>query len=699
MSISPLFPSLTEAISANINTNSQDITRKYHGSGCPCCAGGLTYGANLKVNGAPSSFGTTQALATQLTSESNGWFDDTTPYEGKWNLGATGTYAKNGILTYNVAGTTNQFPNEEGLLQPADIDGITDSNYLEQIRESIKFLNLSTGITFNEVTGNNADIDFTDNLPGAYQQYDEKSKQSDTLTYANKAQININDGGGYGLPSEGFGEFFSTTVLHEIYHALGLGHLGNYNKEIDFDTDAVFKNDSKLLSIMSYVDPADNPYIDKPNIGGGLYGASESNVSTGLVADLLSIDDLYAEFGFGGSKAFTDDTVYGFNTNITAEDSKIWNEFTTLAAKSGYSIVDGGGDDTIDLSGYSVSQLLDLRAFDKDSTSTYFSNIAGTFNNLSIAVGTIIENAIGGSAADIITGNSAANSINGLAGNDTLLGGAGNDSLDGGVGIDTALFSGTLNDYNVSFSLSGLRLIDQRAGSPDGTDTLTNIEFVDFNGVSVSWASLMRQFGPSPAPSFPLETAPTPTPSSIQTNDGFTQFTDADDTLIGQSNIKYRMMGGNDFLETIAGLNNFANGNMGDDNIVLRGGSGEYLGGKDSDTFEVFAAEDGTSVNGNRGEDTIIGSVSGVTYRGGKDNDTLAVSQGEVWGDLGVDVFRGVTGEGYAVIQDYIEEDLVELAMDGVWSKIESGLMFTDNSGDQIMLLVGISDIDQVTLT
>ena len=51
------------------------------------------------------------------------------------------------------------------------------------------------------------------------------------------------------------------------------------------------------------------------------------------------------------------------------------------------------------------------------------------------------------------------------------------------------------------------------------------------------------------------------------------------------------------------------------------------------------------------------------------------------------------------MIQDYtIGEDVVELTMDGIWSKTESGLMFTDNSGDQIMLLVGINEIEQVTL-
>ena len=138
---------------------------------------------------------------------------------------------------------------------------------------------------------------------------------------------------------------------------------------------------------------------------------------------------------------------------------------------------------------------------------------------------------------------------------------------------------------------------------------------------------------------------------------------------------------------------------MGEDTIILRGGFGEYLGGKGGDTFIVIETEAGTLISANRGTDIITGSVSGVIYRAGKDDDVIAVSQGKVWGDLGDDVFRGVTGEGYAEIQDYtIGEDIVELAMDGVWSNVGDGLMFTDDSGDQLILLLGINDIKQVTV-
>ena len=114
--------------------------------------------------------------------------------------------------------------------------------------------------------------------------------------------------------------------------------------------------------------------------------------------------------------------------------------------------------------------------------------------------------------------------------------------------------------------------------------------------------------------------------------------------------------------------------------------------------IEVIGAKEGSEINGNKGKDTIAGSA-GITYRGGADDDLIQVSQGDVWGDKDVDTFVGVAGDGYAVIQDYtIGEDLIEINMDGNWSKIESGLMFTDNLGDQIMLLVGINDLEQVTL-
>ncbi|HEX8444054.1 MAG TPA: M10 family metallopeptidase C-terminal domain-containing protein, partial [Allosphingosinicella sp.] len=73
---------------------------------------------------------------------------------------------------------------------------------------------------------------------------------------------------------------------------------------------------------------------------------------------------------------------------------------------------------------------------------TGVSGVAATeYMNLSIAYGSIIENAIGGSARDVIWGNDVANRLEGRGGNDVLNGFAGADTLVGGQGADTFVFS------------------------------------------------------------------------------------------------------------------------------------------------------------------------------------------------------------------------------------------------------------------
>ena len=135
------------------------------------------------------------------------------------------------------------------------------------------------------------------------------------------------------------------------------------------------------------------------------------------------------------------------------------------------------------------------------------------------------------------------------------------------------------------------------------------------------------------------------------------------------------------------------------DNSSDRGYQGTMRGGGGADLFEVGNIEGEFLVNGNQGEDFITG-IGNIVYRGGKDNDVIAVSQGEVYGDKGADTFIGVKGDGYAVIQDYtIGEDMIEIDLDGVWDQMFGGSMFTDTSGDQILFLAGIDDIQQVETT
>ena len=100
-----------------------------------------------------------------------------------------------------------------------------------------------------------------------------------------------------------------------------------------------------------------------------------------------------------------------------------------------------------------------------------------------------IDNAIGGSGNDTITGNAIANTLNGGNGNDTLTGGAGNDTIIGGSGTDVAVFSGAYANYQINYNSATqtFTVVDQRSGSPDGTDAITGVENFQFsNGTFAS---------------------------------------------------------------------------------------------------------------------------------------------------------------------------------------------------------------------
>jgi Ca2+-binding RTX toxin-like protein len=84
-------------------------------------------------------------------------------------------------------------------------------------------------------------------------------------------------------------------------------------------------------------------------------------------------------------------------------------------------------------------------------------------------------------------GNNLANIITGNGGSNRLEGGGGDDQLDGGAGQDTALFSGLLSDYTITRSPDGtLTVLDNMGDARDGTDTLKNIEFLQFQDGTIT---------------------------------------------------------------------------------------------------------------------------------------------------------------------------------------------------------------------
>ncbi|MDX2276294.1 MAG: M10 family metallopeptidase C-terminal domain-containing protein [Hyphomonadaceae bacterium] len=229
---------------------------------------------------------------------------------------------------------------------------------------------------------------------------------------ANSGGVYVDDD--YVSQSFGIGSYNLTALLHEIGHALNVLHPGEYNAgpgvTLSYENNADYVQDTRQYTVMSYWSASET-------------GASHAGyyASTPLLHDVLGFQAIYG----ANMETRTGDTVYGFNSNA------VRNVFNfEINASPIIAIWDAGGVDKIDLSGYSMACVLDLRE-------GAFSSVGGLTFNVAICYDAEIENGVGGSASDTITGNNLANVLLGMGGDDVMQGGDGADRLDGGSGSDT----------------------------------------------------------------------------------------------------------------------------------------------------------------------------------------------------------------------------------------------------------------------
>lgn len=277
------------------------------------------------------------------------------------------------------------------------------------------------GLTFTEAltTGdsNNATILFSNysasDGKGAYASY---PGSTDATSSAGDLWFNT---ASPATVSGAIGGWFWATTLHEMGHALGLSHPGDYaagsGVSISYDLNADFIQDNDTFTELTY-------------FSAEVVGGSDLNGDTMMLADILALQNIYG----ANTTTRAGDTVYGFGSNAGATYDFAVNADPKLV------IWDTGGLDMLNAGRCGADQQINLNA-------EALSDILGYQKNVSIARGVIIENAIGGRGDDVVTGNAAANSLSGGLGDDTLSGGDGNDILAGDSGADS-LSGGAGND-------------------------------------------------------------------------------------------------------------------------------------------------------------------------------------------------------------------------------------------------------------
>jgi Ca2+-binding RTX toxin-like protein len=491
---------------------------------------------------------------------------------------------------------------------------------------------------------------------------------------------------------EGIGNWFLQLALHEIGHALGLKHPGNYNL-----VDGEMKNGT----------PPFLPYADDNNTNTIMsYNSKGAYAATPMAYDIRAIQYLYgARPQNAGNTTYRFDTVHSYNDGT--QPKGLSNRPMKLT------LWDSGGVDTLDFSrlaskpsGYhfdireggilTTKDALDAEKYPpkdngrKDISDKKYQQKTTSFGT-AIAFGAQIENVTGSSSDDTIHGNGLANTLRGGAGNDKIYGHSGNDELYGGAGDDIlygdsddsgnflgrllpslewlfpdndSLYGGADND-----TLYGGRGDDYLDGGT-GNDTMyggkgndryivdsPGDRVVEYAGEGADWVFASIHYT---------------LPNHVE------HLKLIKDATIGVGNSLNNFILGNE-------ANNYLYGYGGDDHIYGGGGNDHLYGGDGNDILEggfgndnLYGGNDHDVLYGEEGDDYLFGEAGDDRLIGGSGRDVLVGGLGHdtLIGDADADTFYFLRpNEGTDFIQDFnrAEGDKIQILARGFGGGLIAG--------------------------